>query len=121
MSAAMIALLAACVVIETARELCFKLGVDSDERSETEKGIVQMVLTTPWLMLGIGLWIIEMIAWIVVLEQVPLNIAFPVVSLVYATVPITTRWLLNERMTRWQWTAAGIIVTGVALVGTTGI
>ncbi|MDE3016609.1 MAG: EamA family transporter [Pseudomonadota bacterium] len=116
-----ITLLTACIVLETARELCFKLGVSADERNNEDKAMLRTVLTTPWLMLGIGLWCIEMIAWIAALETVPLNIAFPVVSLVYAGVPIASRLLLNERMYWRQWIAAAIIVGGVALVGASGV
>jgi len=121
MSASSFALLLFCIVTEMARELCFKRGVDSDEAKEHDTGFVRMVLTTPMLWLGISFWVVEMIAWIIVLGQVKLNIAFPIMSVVYCGVPIASRWLLGESMNRRQWLGAGMITFGVAMVGWSGV
>jgi len=121
MSAFSMMLLAFCIAAEVAREICFKRAVDNDEEKSENQGILRMVLTTPLLWLGIAFWMAEMTAWVFVLGAVPLNIAFPIMSLVYAGVPLASHWLLGERINRKQWGAAAIIVFGVLLVGSTGV
>ena len=79
-----------------------------------------MVLTRPLLWLGIIAWAIELITWIVVLEHTPLSVAFPVMSLIYCTVPLAGKWFLKEPLPRRQWVATALIALGVALVGSSG-
>ena len=121
MTISTLALLAFCLMTEIARELCFKRAVDTDEKKESHSGLLRMVATTPLLWLGIAFWVAEMTAWILVLERLPLNIAFPEMSLVYSGVPIASHFLLKESVTARHWLGAGVITLGVALVGLTGV
>jgi hypothetical protein len=87
-----LALIAFCIVMETFSALCFKRGVDDDAANAQDKGFVLMVATSPLLWVGIALWGVELAAWIVVLERTPLSIAFPIMSLVYCSVPLAGKW-----------------------------
>ena len=111
------ALIAFCIVTETISTLCFKCGVDEDERNPDDIGFIKMVFTKPLLWLGIVFWGVELVAWIVVLEHTPLSVAFPIMSFVYCSVPIAGKLFLGEKLARRQWLAAGLITMGVALVG----
>ena len=110
-----------CILTETISVLCFKYGVDQDEKNQANVSFVKMVLTTPILWLGILLWGVELVAWITVLEHTPLSIAYPVMSLVYCSVPLAGKWILAEPLPPRQWVAPGLITEGVALVGSTGL
>ena len=110
-----------CILAETASVLCFKHGVDQDENNPLDVGFIMMVLTKPILWLGILLWAAELVAWITVLEHTPLSIAYPIMSLIYCTVPLAGKWFLGEALPSRQWMATGMIAAGVALVGSTGV
>ena len=110
-----------CIVAETLSVLCFKCGVNKDESNEQDKGFITMIFTTPLLWLGIALWAAELVSWIVVLEHAPLSVAFPLMSVIYCTVPLAGKWFLGEKLPSRQWLATALIAVGVALVGSTGV
>ena len=114
-----IALILFCIFAETASVLCYKRGVDEDENNPVDLGFVRM-LSRPLFLLGIFFWAAELVAWINVLETTPLSVAFPIMSLMYCTVPLAGHWLLREKLPPRQWLATGLITAGVALVGSTG-
>ena len=58
-----------CVFAEAARELCFK-------RAATDTALGK-ALMKPLTWLGVFFWGIELVAWTLVLEQVPLSVAYP--------------------------------------------
>jgi len=110
-----------CILAETISVICFKHGVNQDEKSPVDVGIAMMILTRPILWLGLLLWAAQLIAWVTVLEHTPLSIAYPLMGLIYCTVPLSGKWFLGERLPSRQWLATGIIAAGVMLVGSTGI
>jgi undecaprenyl phosphate-alpha-L-ara4N flippase subunit ArnE len=55
-----------------------------------------------------------------VLQRLPLSVAYPMMTLSYATVPMAGLFLLKERMSRRKLAGAGLIFAGVALVGLAG-
>ncbi len=110
-----------CIVAETLSVLCFKCGVNKDESNEQDKGFITMIFTTPLLWLGIALWAAELVSWIIVLEHAPLSVAFPLMSVIYCTVPLAGKWFLGEPLPSRQWLATALIAVGVALVGSTGV
>src|SRR5579884_3591720 len=92
-----------CVVTETLSVLCFKRGINEDENNPVDTGFLAMVLTRPLFWLGIVFWAVELVAWVVVLEHTPLSIAFPLMSLVYCTVPLAGNLFLKEPLPPRQW------------------
>lgn len=115
-----LAIIGFCIVAEITRELCFKRGVMTDEASGQDKSFLRMVLTSPWLLLGIVFWGAGLASWIVVLEDTPLHIAFPIMSLVFVGMPAASRIFFRERMAPRQWLGAALICAGVAMIGFMG-
>jgi undecaprenyl phosphate-alpha-L-ara4N flippase subunit ArnE len=114
---AALALLAFCVTAETVQQLSFKLG---SARAEGAANAVRAVLLQPLVWLGVFLWVVESIAWVQVLQKTPLSLAYPLMTLTYATVPLCGLILLRERMSRRQMLGAGLIFSGVLLVAAAG-
>jgi undecaprenyl phosphate-alpha-L-ara4N flippase subunit ArnE len=110
-------LLAFCVVGETAQQISFKLGAD---RAGALPGWVGAILRQPLIWTGIAIWAVETTAWVLVLQRLPLSVAYPMMTLSYATVPMAGLFLLKERMSRRKLAGAGLIFAGVALVGLAG-
>jgi drug/metabolite transporter (DMT)-like permease len=113
-----LALLLFCITAETVQQLSFKSGAD---RAAAGTNLLRSVLTQPLIWLGVALWVIESIAWIRVLERVPLSMAYPIMTLSYATVPLAGVLALRERMSRRQLAGAALIFAGVVCIALSGL
>jgi len=82
-------------------------------------------LREPRLWLGLTLFGISAVFWLVVLSRVDLSVAYPFVGLSYVVVVLFARLFLNEQVTALRWlgvvvVAAGIAIIGLSFRGTTG-
>jgi len=107
-------LIALCIAAEIAHELSFKLAAT---RAAATPSYARGLMQAPWLWIGIGLWVAQTVIWIVVLQSVPLVVAFPLLTLSYAGVPAAGALFLGERMTFDQATGAALVLAGVLCVG----
>ncbi len=74
---------------------------------------VQQLLLNPKLWLALLVYGGATLAWVMLLRQVPLNVAYPFVALAFLVVPLLSHWLLGEPL-RWQsLVGAAVIVVGV--------
>jgi drug/metabolite transporter (DMT)-like permease len=110
-------LLAFCILAETVQQISFKLGAP---RGADGAAWLGAMLRHPLIWAGIALWCVESVAWVLVLQRLPLTLAYPIMTLTYATVPLAGVLLLRERISRRQIAGAGLIFAGVALVGLAG-
>lgn len=110
--------LAFCVTAESVQQICFKAG---SNHTAPDRHPVLGALLQPLIWAGIGLWAIEVVAWIFVLQQAPLSLAYPVMTLTYVGVPLAGMLLLGERPSRRQMAGAALIAGGVICVGLSGI
>jgi drug/metabolite transporter (DMT)-like permease len=109
----MLLLILFCVLAETVREVCFKLSSDA--------GALILTLARPTTWLGIAFWAIELVGWTVVLERVPLSIAFPLMALSYVAVVIAGALIFREKINMRHAAGVFLITAGVACVGVTGL
>jgi undecaprenyl phosphate-alpha-L-ara4N flippase subunit ArnE len=114
---AALGLLAFCIAAETLQQLSFKIG---GTRAEGAGGFVRGLALQPLIWLGLALWVVESIAWVLVLQKSPLSMAYPVMTATYATVPLAGLVLLKEQMSRRQMLGAALIFAGVLTVGIAG-
>lgn len=101
-----------CVLAEAGTQLNFKAASDAASAHSP----VLSLLRQPLLWVGIALWSIEVVVWLLVLERAPLTIAYPVMTLTYAATPLAAAFVLRERMTRGQKIGAALVTLGVLLV-----
>jgi undecaprenyl phosphate-alpha-L-ara4N flippase subunit ArnE len=114
---AALGLLVFCIACETVQQLGFKAGAD---RAGAAANRVRGVLLQPLIWLGVALWVIESVAWLLVLQQTPLSVAYPVMTLSYAVVPLASVLVLRERLSRRQLAGGTLIFAGVVCVGLSG-
>ncbi|HEX7948373.1 MAG TPA: permease [Phenylobacterium sp.] len=101
-----------CVLTEVGTQLNFKAA---SEATRPESPVLSL-FGQPLLWVGVLLWAIEVVAWLLVLQHAPLVIAFPVMSLTYAATPLAARLVLQERLSRGQALGAGLVALGVLIV-----
>lgn len=110
-------LLAFCVFAESVQQTCFKAG--SNLATPGRNPIID-ALTQPLIWIGIGLWAVEVVVWIFVLQRAPLSLAYPVMTLTYVGVPLAGLALLGERLNRRQTAGAVLVAAGVVCVALSG-
>ena len=113
LTASMAWLIGFCVLAEAAREVCFKQAANHTALFKT--------MMKPMTWLGVAFWAIELVAWTLVLERVPLSIAFPLMALTYITIVLAGAWILKEPINIRHAVGACLITAGVACVGATGL
>ncbi|TCL71785.1 EamA family transporter [Rhizobium sp. BK251] len=108
----MIGLILFCVFAETAMEVCFKKSADGGYLS---------LLVKPLIWLGIVFWAVELLAWTIVLEWVPLSIAFPLMASSYVIVVFAGAVIFREKVNLRHAAGVFLVAAGVACVGVTGL
>ena len=106
-----------------AGQLAMKVGVEQPGTEGIETGIVSLIrtiLTTPMVMLGIGLYGIGALAWIVVLRKMDLNHAYPFLALNFILIALVSRFVLGESVPVMRWAGIGVIALGILLVARSG-
>jgi len=113
------------ITLDVARELCFKIAADG------EAECLSSPLPAPypkisrvqyaWTAGGLLCWAVEIILWTAVLAQLPLNVAFPLMSMTYAATPLASWLFLGETVSNRRWIGAGFVTAGAAMIGSTGI
>lgn len=123
----LIVLLSVCVALDVARELFFKAGARASLAatdkavSQTRAAKIAAGTAAGWSIAGALIWGVEILTWAAVLAQLPLNIAFPVMSLTYAATPLASSVFLGDKISRRRWIGIGFVTAGVAIVGASGI
>ena len=106
-------LICLCIAMEAMYQICFKKAANASTLLET--------LKKPVVWVGVLIWAAEIIAWMVVLEHVPLSVAFPLMSLSYVTTLIAGKYVFHEHVTQRHAIGAMCIMAGVACVGSTSL
>jgi len=80
----------------------------------TLKGIVRNYK----LLLGLILYGLSTIPFLIALKFGPLSVLYPFVSLSYIWTILLSMRYLKERMNAWKWMGITLVLTGVTLIGT---
>lgn len=95
-------------------QVCLKLGLGAKKLAagsiiQTFINILH-AMAAPYVLLGLGLYVVSTLFWIVVLSKVRLSVAYPLISMSYVLVVILSACMLHEHV---NWIFAG---TGLALI-----
>ena len=72
---------------------------------------------TPYVFLGLALYAVSAVLWILVLNQVRLSFAYPMISLSYVLVVLLSAVILGERVPAVTIAGLVFICAGVSLIG----
>jgi multidrug transporter EmrE-like cation transporter len=90
--------------------------IGSEQVAEAGNTIVR-VAKEPRLWLGLTLFGISAVFWLVVLSRVDLSVAYPLVGLSYIVVVLFSKLFLQEQVTALRWLGVLVIALGITLVG----
>jgi len=97
------------IILSSTAQICLKLAVRGHPTLRT-------LLLHPWLFAGLAAYAVSAGLWLVVLHQLPLNRAYPLVSLNFVLVGLGSLWILHERMTWPMGLGLACILLGLCIV-----
>lgn len=109
------------LLLDTFAQIVFKIGVTHLGEFPTEnlfniwKYCMQLALN-PFVISGLVALCFAFFIWLILISKVDLSFAHPMTSLVYATIPLSASWILNEPIHWNQLVGIVIIVIGVYVV-----
>lgn len=102
-----IALLTLTVLAMSAGQILFKLAA---QEITTGASWIQQILLNRFLIVAGVVYVSATAAWVALLRQIPLNIAYPMIALVYFVVPVLGHFFLQEPL-RWQTFVGALVIT----------
>ena len=118
---ASIALVLVSVAFSIAGQLTFRAAMDRVGfigRAEVSTPFATATrVAEPLLWVGLFLFGISAIFWLVVLSRVPLSVAYPFVGLSYILIVAFSRLVLNESVPLLRWVGVIVVAAGIVIVG----
>lgn len=74
-------------------------------------------LFSPWLLLAMACLGLGLLLWLLVLQRLPVGLAYPMLSLNFVLVTLAARYLFREPVDGRHWLGIALIGGGVALLG----
>ena len=71
----------------------------------------------PRLWIGLILFGVSALFWLVVLSRVPLSVAYPFVGVSYILIVAFARFFLDEQVPFFRWVGVWVVALGIAIVG----
>ncbi len=105
------------IALDTAGQLLWKRAAVGLPESLSPSVLLASLLHDPLPLLVVGVFVLQLINWLVVLERAELSYAQPITSLSYVSVVLLSVWLLGERLDAVRLLAVSLVLLGVALIG----
>jgi len=74
------------------------------------------VATSPFILAGLGCYVVSVVVWILALSRVPVSVAYPMLSVGYIVNAVAAWMLFGESLGAQKLVGIGFIVVGVFLV-----
>lgn len=120
MSLTAFSLLLTGVLLNAAAQLFLKAGtLRIGEFAFSAENIIPIgwkLATQPFIVAGVGCYVISLVVWILGLSRVPVSIAYPMLSIGYIVSAVAAWYLFGESLTAQKMVGIGFIVIGVYLV-----
>jgi drug/metabolite transporter (DMT)-like permease len=111
------------VLVSVAGQLLLKKGmtdvgrVDASFFSQPLAGLWRLFTGSPYVIIGLSMYGVGAIFWLIVLSRVNLSWAYPMIALTYVLIPLAAWLILHEPpIPLIRWVGMVIIMVGVILV-----
>lgn len=105
-----------------AGQTMIKLGLGPQKSTPSSGGIIaaiSLIINSPFVLLGLALYVVGAFTWIMVLSRVNLSYAYPFLALNFVLITIASRFVLGESIPIVRWIGMGVICVGIVLVSLT--
>lgn len=115
-----LALLLTSVVFAVVGQLTLKSAMDNIGRIDRNSAFGETLgraAREPRLWIGLAIFGISALFWLVVLSRVRLSVAYPVVGISYILIVVLARFGLNEQVPVLRWIGVTVIALGIGIIG----
>jgi multidrug transporter EmrE-like cation transporter len=117
-----LALLVVSVAFAIAGQLTLKSAMDEIGRigrAEVRAPMDTLVRAAkePRLWIGLVLFAVSALFWLIILSRVPLSVAYPFVGMSYVLIVLFARLVLHEHVPVMRWVGVAVVAVGIAVVG----
>ena len=104
-------------LLDTSGELLLRKGSLVAPKLGGAAGVFGITsLISGWTWIGIISYCLSLVSWLYVLRSVPLSIAFPLINIVHALVPLGAWIFLGEHVSHRRWLGITLIIMGVLMI-----
>ncbi|MEP6776585.1 MAG: hypothetical protein ABJA50_13400 [Chloroflexota bacterium] len=120
MSISNLAVLLFAVALAASAQVVLKHGMSRSAAGAKEHhtSLAQNAIGNGWVWLGLALFGISALAWMLTLSRVPLNMAYPFNALGYLGILAASVLVLHEKANLWTMLGSGMVVCGLIVVVT---
>jgi uncharacterized membrane protein len=117
--AMLIATILLSVTLAAVAQLTLKAGMDRVGHKPSVGKLMVGAAQTPLVWLGLVLFGLSALVWLVVLSKVSLSFAYPFASLTYVLIILFDRLILKQQVPAARWIGVALIISGILVVATT--
>ena len=119
----LIPLILVSVTLAAVAQLTLKHGMnqvrDSYGVASLNAGSLKAIASTPAVWLGLVLFGVSAIVWLLVLSRASLSFAYPFAAITYILIVVFDRFILDETVPPLRWAGVALIAAGIVLVAQT--
>jgi multidrug transporter EmrE-like cation transporter len=108
------------VMLNAAAQLTLKQGMRQigyfDFRLENCGHILLAVAASPYILAGLGCYVVSVMVWLLVLSRVEVSYAYPLLSIGYIVTTFAGRLFFHEAIDATRWSGIVVICVGVWLI-----
>jgi multidrug transporter EmrE-like cation transporter len=108
------------IFLNVAAQLALKAGIDRighfDFSWSNFIPILTQILISPWFWLGIGIYVVSVVVWLMILSRIEVSIAYPLTSMGYILSAVAAYYLFGEHVSMIRIAGILVILLGVVLV-----
>ena len=79
--------------------------------------ILLTMLSNPWIIIAIPLYVGGFILWLIILSKFNLSFAYPFLALSFIMVPLAATMIIGENISMMRWAGIIVIFFGVVIIG----
>lgn len=107
------------VLLAAVAQLTLKAGMDRVGETDGTVALFRGAATTPLVWLGLALFGLSALVWLMVLSKTSLSFAYPFASLTYVLIVVFDRFVLHTQVPLGRWIGVALIVSGILVVAST--
>jgi len=102
-------------VLQGATQLCLKKGAQKHQDVRGLRYFLNIV-RNKWVIIGVLIYLVEMVLWIVLLMYIPLAVAFPLTGIQEVIMIVFAAFVLKESVSKMEWAGAFFIALGIVFI-----
>ncbi len=97
-------------------QIILKIGMTKN--GELNLGLIPLIkaFANPYILLGLFLYGISLILWLVVLSKEQLSFVYPMVAFSYVVVTVLAKFILHEEIPMFRWIGLFLIISGIVCI-----